>query len=184
MDEETRHIWQRLEGETDSAYEAFRCYRELPSGTRSLRKTWVEYNRRRGHAEPKPGAQPPKRFVQWRKTHDWDARAVAYDTFLEFRAIERNEMEHVAQLNAYRRRLLSYAEISSDCAIRGLRILQRSLAQMENEDEHVPVKNIYGFTVAVTKLFEAASGHASTALAVDALLEAVDRGQNLSPQVH
>jgi hypothetical protein len=83
---DTGEFWERLAGESDAAYSAFCCYRDMGI-TRSLKRAArVYYAEREGHqADPEGtpnGNENPaalRRFKEWSRTHMWQARVEAFD---------------------------------------------------------------------------------------------------------
>jgi len=67
---EERNEWERGEGETAKAYDAFREYRDLGS-SRSLAK-----------AAERVG-KSGRLVKKWSRNHSWPARAQAYDEYME-----------------------------------------------------------------------------------------------------
>src|SRR3990172_1659480 len=84
------HPWDRRPEETEKQWAAFRAFRDLPSGERTLDNA---YRRWSGKVPPAPA---PTKFRGWAKMHDWDARVRAYDARLS--AVTQEAIE--AQLRA------------------------------------------------------------------------------------
>lgn len=66
-------IWQRIEGETDKAFDAFCKYRNL-GADRSIEKAFQQYQ---NSTKTVPGY-----WKEWSAKFDWVERAAAYDEYL------------------------------------------------------------------------------------------------------
>ena len=116
--------WDQREGETARAFEAFRTFRDLDPGARTIRAA----------CEAKHGAKATpsrvKTWQQWHKRNDWSERARAYDAHLDALrqdnagdAIEKMQQEHIESA----RLLRHFAMIS----------LHRLIERAENDPDYV-----------------------------------------------
>lgn len=180
MTESTQTIinaWERQEGESDSAWVAFRAYRDLPPFERTVVAAWVEYTEvKTGKKIPRPKA-PPGYFATWCATGNWVERVLAFDRYQDAKAVALGELDHTAKLNCYRDRLQKYSASSIRAGIRAMGIIEKSLEAMEADLAAgdgagvIPPQHLPKFVLATTKLFESASEQEGRALAVDSLLE-------------
>jgi hypothetical protein len=76
MDTE-RELWDRLENEPERAYRAFKTYRELPSGERTLIEAY------RQHVGNPHAAKPSDTWSGWSSQFAWGERARAHDAHLD-----------------------------------------------------------------------------------------------------
>jgi hypothetical protein len=183
-DETKYQPWERMDGETESAWSGFRLYRDLPSPERTLLNAWYEYREAKDGERPTPRVRVPGYFQKWSGLNNWSVRVQAFDRFNDVKTIAHSETDHLAKLNSYRERLLGYAEISTQNAIRSMRLIERTLRVMEeNEDETICPKILPKFIQATAKLFETAAEQESRALAVDSLLEVLS-GEGKLQELH
>lgn len=69
MTAEPRAPWERLDGETPTAYSRFRSYRDLPPESRSVRAA----------CGLPLGARLPRHVERWASLHGWSERAASWD---------------------------------------------------------------------------------------------------------
>jgi hypothetical protein len=102
--------WERREGETDKAWQAFQFY--LEERAKSQYDAYLDYcawnwNTDRAEAErKKDGRKPPRHFEGWASEHDWSERREAYWRDVDRRAHEdmmssaaRRKVERVEMLD-------------------------------------------------------------------------------------
>jgi len=163
--------WERLQRETDAQWAAFKYYRDMVPIERTMLAAWSAYAVERT-GEPPKNKRAPGYFAAWSSANDWVARVLAFDRYQDAASVARMEIDHVAKLNGFRERLLSYAEASTRNAIRAMAIIERSLEVFEKDTELVLCpRELPKFIQATAKLFETAAEQESRALAVDSLLE-------------
>jgi hypothetical protein len=85
VDTQQQELWERLENETDRAFEAFRTFLSLPTGDRTL---VAAYRRFVGNPT---ASKPSDTWVAWAHRYAWKARAQAYDSHID--RIRRDAME-------------------------------------------------------------------------------------------
>jgi hypothetical protein len=177
MTETTYQPWERMDGETDSAWSGFRYYRDLPPMDRTLLAAWYDYRETKDGERPSKRSRVPGYFQKWSSLNDWTVRVRSFDRFNDAKAVSHAEIDHLGKLNAYRARLLNYAEISTSSAIRSMRIIARTLEAMDGNEEEgiapqtIEARHLPKFIQATAKLFETAAEQEGKALAVDSLLE-------------
>jgi hypothetical protein len=93
MDTQKRELWDRLETETERAYQAFEVFLRLPSNERTLT---AAYQRHVGN----PEARPSDTWSRWSNTFAWRERAAAYDDHLA--SLRREAYERVIEEEAER----------------------------------------------------------------------------------
>lgn len=91
MDE--RKQWERQEGETAKAFEAFCAYRDLPTAERSLRNAWAKYRQQTGNKS----VTMPGRFGDWSSGNRWVDRAAAYDDYKDAQSRAEYESDRIKQ---------------------------------------------------------------------------------------
>jgi hypothetical protein len=91
MDNE-KELWDRLEPETDRAFEAFRTFLSLPSGDRTL---VAAYRRFVGNPN---ASKVSDAWNEWARRYAWKERARAYDAHID--QIRRNAMEKALEEEA------------------------------------------------------------------------------------
>jgi len=169
-------IWERQPEETDRAWSAFEIFRGMPSQGRALTRSYVLYRRMRdpdyGRGK-KPLRTVPGSFRGWYNTHDWRARATAWDRHKDEAFLLADECDHVDKLRDFRSRLQKYSELSTRNGIKCMRVVKRSLESLESDGGVVPPSLLPKYIQATARLFESASAQEAQALAVDAILEAV-----------
>ena len=132
------HHWERQQGESAQAYEAFEYYRRLPPGERSLQRAWEDHCNRPGQARERRGrgtGGPHGHWTRWMSRWRWKERALAWDE--EVAALARDqELERelksrlAAQEEELRQRQLMREEARAARAV-GRRILLRILQGVE-----------------------------------------------------
>lgn len=175
--EESGELWERLPGETEKAWIGFRIYRDLPPGQRTLPDAYMLYcEETRGEQPEERPSHAPGYFSTWSSENEWLARAAAYDRYMDARAREHSEIDHIEKLNSHRERLLKYAEISSENGIRAMKVVENTLQLLLSEelDGFIEPKYLARFIQATAKLFETAADQEAKALAVDRLLEVLE----------
>ena len=182
-------VWERTDEETDSAWAAFRIYRDLPPQDRSLVEAYVEYSAAKTGSRPKRPKAPPGYISVWSSAHNWVERVLAYDRYIDAQAVKAVEQDHVAKLNEFRARLLGYARMSTDNAIRAMGVIERSIQALDRSEDNpdgviIEPRELSKFIMATTKLFEAAAEQESRALAVDSLLEVLSDAENQGKKLH
>ncbi len=83
---------ERLPGEPDNAFHAFRHYCNLGAGRRTLQAAWLAYRTEAGQ----PATKCPGRWNEWSTTYHWVQRAADYDAQMQ-------EAQHAARLECTRR---------------------------------------------------------------------------------
>ena len=91
MDNE-KELWDRLEPETDRAFEAFRTYLSLPSSDRTL---VAAYRRFVGNPN---ASKVSDTWNEWARRYAWKERATAFDAHID--RIRRNAMEKALEEEA------------------------------------------------------------------------------------
>jgi hypothetical protein len=87
-----KELWQRLENETDRAFEAFRTVLSLPAGDRTLVAAYR-------HFVGNPNASKVSdAWNEWSRRYAWRERAQAYDAHID--RIRRNAMEEAIEQEA------------------------------------------------------------------------------------
>ena len=171
------NAWERQDGESDSAWVAYRAYRDLPPVERSLVSAFVEYSEIKTGKTIKRPKCPPGYFSAWCASNGWVDRVLAFDRHQDAKAVAMGELDHTAKLNCYRDRLQKYSASSVRAGIRAMAIIEQSLESMELELEKgegagvIPPQHLPKFVMATAKLFETAAEQEGRALAVDSLLE-------------
>jgi hypothetical protein len=110
------NYWDKRDGESEPAYDAFRCYRDQPRGERSLRKTAAEL------------AKSMSLVTKWSRKQDWVDRVAAWDEHLD--AITDKKLEE--SLLATRKRHRRVAERMIEKALE--RLEQMHLTEMSAGD--------------------------------------------------
>lgn len=179
MEEQTTQPWEQQEHETDKAFSAFRLYREMPLHERSVREAYIRYRQMKEPNFTGEGIRRiPGYFSRWATDYDWRARMIPLDRQRDEIVLEEFAVgEHLEQLRDFRARLVEYSKTSTLAAIRGMKVVIRSLEAIEDENGGViPPKDLAKFVTATAKLFESAADTEARAIAVDHLLEAVENG--------
>ena len=81
----TRQMWERQEGESAKAWNAFRLYRDMEPTERSIAKIAA-----------KLGYSAPVLCERWSMRNNWVARALAYDEYTDLQARNSRERERLA----------------------------------------------------------------------------------------
>jgi len=134
----TKHAWEREEGESAQAYEAFECYRRLPPDERSLQRAWEDHRNRPGQACERAGrgtGGPHGHWTRWMSRWRWKERAVAWDEQLVALARDQEldrelKARLAAQEEELRQRQLMREEARAARAV-GRRLLTRILQAVE-----------------------------------------------------
>ena len=90
--DETPKPWLRRQGESAKDYERFLAYRDLPPATRNFEQAyhaWLAAQDELTGATQYAAKRPPSSWYKVTKTHDWRARALAWDDY-------RQELKRVA----------------------------------------------------------------------------------------
>lgn len=90
--------WERQDGETTKAFEAFAIYRDL-GPDRSLDEA---YHRYRGDKEAAKRRRAPRYFQVWSSKHRWVERCRLFDAHLEELALAKLEEEWIRRRNEVR----------------------------------------------------------------------------------
>lgn len=182
-----RKPWERLEDETDKAYKAFECYRDLEQTERSQWRAWVEYagwrwgEERRAEEEAK-GAEArqsgsrlpiPGMIGGWSAQHEWVRRARAWDNHLARVRQRKREREHAEALDDHRDRQERFARASMGTAIKLMRRLTKRIDALTDKDLSDP-RVLAKLIRANIDLFQAATNAEAQALAVDEILMILD----------
>ncbi len=88
-----RKQWERQEGETAKAFEAFCAYRDLPPSERSMLAAWVKYSGNSAEGRRKA----PRNVEQWAIDNKWTDRVKAYDDYLDAQSRAEYEAERLKQ---------------------------------------------------------------------------------------
>ena len=163
--------WERMDGETESSWAAFRIYRDLPPTERTLLAAWYDYRETKDGVRPDERVRPPGFIQTWSAKNSWSVRVQAYDRHNDVKTIAHSERDHLAKLSVYRDRLVKYSEISTRNAIASMVIIERTLTAMNEAEGIIEPRVLPKFIQATAKLFETAAEQESRALAVDSLLE-------------
>jgi hypothetical protein len=78
------HLWDKLDGEPQLSFDAFKTFRELPAGKRTVRETAVII------------AKNESGLRRWSKKWRWAERAEAMDVYLETLGMDVITMERIA----------------------------------------------------------------------------------------
>ncbi len=92
--EKKKELWDRLVNEPERAYRAFECYRNLPSGERTLIEAY------RQHVGNPDAVKPSDTWSRWSSQFAWRERAAAYDDHLP--NLRREAYERVIEEEAER----------------------------------------------------------------------------------
>ena len=92
--EKKKELWDRLDSEPERAFRAFECYRNLPSGERTLIAAY------RQHVGNPDAVKPSDTWSGWSSEFAWRERAAAYDDHLE--SLRREAYERVIEEEAER----------------------------------------------------------------------------------
>jgi|GEM_PF-2145088 len=160
-------VWERMDGETNSAYRAFCIYRSMPPGERSVKAAYALYS---GKPHDWSG-NTPGYFNAWSSDNGWVYRSGEYDEHIELEAVARDFEEHVDQLQRYRARALQWAE-RADAV--GYDILERIEEAMDGL-EVTTAQDASRLARAARELIDSASAARAQALSVEELLDALDR---------
>lgn len=76
MEDQPRHPWDRMEGETDKSFAGFSIYVRIPAKERSVMAAYLEYS---GRESADVGPKVPGFFNLWSNRFKWTSRALAYD---------------------------------------------------------------------------------------------------------
>jgi len=82
--DEKKQPWDKLEGETEKAYNTFLLFADLPLHRRSVCEVYRLHppkpkKQKKEKKRQKKPTNPPSSWYQWRKENDWDNRARARD---------------------------------------------------------------------------------------------------------
>lgn len=84
-----RQPWERMEGETPKAYEAFCCYKDL-----GVERTVIAaYSVYKGGVPGDIQGRPPGFFRTWSERFDWPERAQSFDDAARKRDLEATQKE-------------------------------------------------------------------------------------------
>lgn len=133
-----RHPWERQEGETAKAFEAFELFRRL-GPDRTVQAAWEQYWNRPGNRRKAGGKQAGPAhgyFRAWSSRHRWHERAVAWDEEVAALArdqeLDRELKARIAeQEEQIRQRQLMQEEARAARAV-GRRLLLRILQGIES----------------------------------------------------
>lgn len=148
-------FWERLEGESDTAYSAFCCYRDMGI-TRSLSKAATTfYSEREGpqkEAEGTPNTAALRRFKEWSRTWLWVSRVEAFDA----------EEARERSLRMRERRI----KMAEHHFAIGQLAMQRAAERLRNMglDEELPLKSLASLIRAAADLQRLAVGEPTLAL--------------------
>jgi hypothetical protein len=153
-------IYEKLETETQKAYEAFCCYRDMGS-SRSIDRVAQESTKSRSIIRT------------WCKEHDWVKRAEVYDVARE--AIARQILEEENR-ELYREKLRQYnkrdEEIGHACRASGVAGLQKLKKFLDNvAQEDITMRNAANLARIVDICFERGEHLLNNAYAIDKLLQ-------------
>jgi hypothetical protein len=70
-------LWEQIEGEDGEKFEQFMMYLLTPRSERSIKGTWLRWNREHGIVAESDG--PNSTFYRTTKERRWEERALAYD---------------------------------------------------------------------------------------------------------
>ena len=79
--DEKKQPWDKLEGETETAYNTFLLFAGMPLHKRTICETYRQHppKPKKAKKSQKTTTTPPSSWYKWRKEHDWDNRARARD---------------------------------------------------------------------------------------------------------
>jgi hypothetical protein len=170
--DQPKQPWDRQPGETDKAFAGFVAYRDLPAQTRSLPAAHAEYVRQRDGKDrrekgEKPGSlpRPPGYFCAWSSKNDWEARATAYDAYLDAKARETAEDDYVERLQEFRTRQLKWAADASEGARKMLTLILSKIDELEAKD--IDAADLWKHVKVITELMESASAMEKEALGIE-----------------
>lgn len=83
-------VWERLPGETQKAWLAFKLYRDLPSETRTIADAEEQYRAKLGKpVKVRDRSGGSGQFWKWKKQYRWEERITAYDNFMDAVRVKR-----------------------------------------------------------------------------------------------
>jgi len=156
-----RHPWERQEGETDSAYQAFELFRRL-GPDRTVQRAWEKYWSRPGNRRKAGGKQAGMAhgyFRAWSSRRHWHERALAWDA--EVAALARDQeldrelkAKLAEQKEERRQRQLMKEEARAARAV-GRRLLMRLLEGVEGGQlAHMQVADLLPHLQKISGLLE------------------------------
>lgn len=148
-----RHPWDRQEHETNRAYQAFLCYRDM-GALRSLRKAAEIFYGDVGYVS-KPSAKN-RQFFEWSSNHKWVARCEAWDDEEDrLRTIERRE-----RIKKMDDRQAGYGKTMQKIAYRNMPIVEGLVEDMIKADKTLTVEESRRYIETGVKLERLALGEA------------------------
>lgn len=170
--ERPQQPWDRQPGETDKSFAGFVAYRDLPAQIRSLPAAHAEYvrlrdgkDRRENGGETVSSSRPPGYFCAWSSKYNWEARATAYDAYVDQKARETAEDDYVERLQEFRIRQLKWAADASNGARKMLKLILAKIDELEADD--IDAADLWKHVKAITDLMESASAMEKEALGVE-----------------
>ena len=112
----------------------------------------------------------------------WDLRVADYDTHMAEELLageyQRRQEHHIAKLESYRQEQETTGKLMTDTAMRLLVLTERKLTAMMETGEDLDINNIASVSNAAAKLADTGKGLSSSALGVEALLEALEEHES------
>ena len=148
-DENQNPFWERREGETETAYNAFCVYRDLGI-TRTLRKAatafYAQSEEHQNDTERAPNPAALRRFKEWSRTWLWVSRVEAFDA--------EEQRETMLRMKERRQKMRE-----SHFAVGGL-ALQRATQRLQQMalDEELPLRSVPSLIRAGSELQRLALG--------------------------
>ena len=101
-------LWERQEGESNPRWEAFKTYRDMPIGKRSLTEA------------AKTLGKPRRNLEKWSSEDKWQERVEAYDRYMDAEA-QKLKVKGIADMN---KRHINAAKKILDKAVDGLKYIE------------------------------------------------------------
>ena len=145
VDDEAR-LWERIEGETDKQWQAFRSFRDVPTTDRTVKEAFV---RSSGRTDT---INAPSWWYEVSQRFRWRERAHAFDQYLDRKTIEA-ELDERVRSRKLRRAVLTKAlskaatemgtlDLSKASAGEWSRFLEVVVKQLRDEYDEAPTQKV------------------------------------------
>ena len=122
--------FDRLETESDRAWAAFKCYRDMSAPTRSIEGAYRLY------AAGKGGTKPSGSFNNWYADNNWRQRTIEWDLYVENESREnlksKDRDEFIAGVQNLKAKVEEMGSIAMSNAARSLKISAKHLDRIES----------------------------------------------------
>lgn len=131
MEEEKKHPWEMMDGESVKGYAAFRTYLALPTRQRSILRTWCQDHDREYSTK---WTTHTSHYRDYANKFEWKRRALAYDDWVE--------AQKAAEREAERKKVLENEYANMHVRVRELNAVAIKLRALIDDDSRLWLREV------------------------------------------